>query len=271
MKIKPPEVAEITELEKSDLVKSLNDFDKWLVKKQVVTTPSTISYVNLPFANADWTMTVVDNEVSFNTFVRNKCSAKYYKSIVLHEFFHLAVQKVPHKDDAVKIKDDFGNEMMKLIDIEADFFTALFHKEVLKYGLVDYLRLYYEGGKVFADKWIRIGKLERFIGTLLSISRMFLDHPNKRDKVFCCDLYLPCVAPLSMDDKMHVLVIRKEHIYFDYINSTNKDFVAMKECYSSLSILSFKEYAQKIIEFCCHALDRDIPKSIVSQIKKITD
>lgn len=271
MELKKPKLPVMSEAEKETLTAALNSFDKWLVKKGIAAKPSNITYVDLPYADADWTMSFVDNQVSFNTFVRNKCSADYYQSIVIHEFFHLIVQNVPHKDDAVKIKDDFGVEMMKLIDIEADFFTAVFYKEVLGFDLVSYLKLYFEGGKVFSDKWIRISKLERFIGTLLSISKMFMDHPNKRDKVSCCDLYLPCVAPLSMDDKLHVLVIRREHIYLDYIASTNKDFIAMKECYSSLSTLSYKEYATKIIDFCCHALSRPVPAKIMTQIKSIKD
>ncbi len=261
----------MSEKEKDDLIASLNQFDKWLVKKQIVESPTTISFVDLPYANEDWTMTVKDSTVSFNTLARNRCSAKYYKSIVLHEFFHLAVQKVPHKDDAVKIKDDFGNQLMSLIDIEADYFTALFFKEILGYSLVDYLRIYWEGGQVFTDKWIRVRKLERFMGTLLSISKMFMDHPNKSDKVSCCDLYLPCVTPLSMDDKIHVLVIRKEHICFDYLESTNKDFAAMKECYTSISVTTFKDYAQKVVDFCCHSLKRPIPRKITIQINKLTD
>ena len=165
--------------EKDDLLKSISDFEEWLLKKKIIdTNPDKIRIVDLPFANADWIMKYDENNktVSFNTFVQKKCSYDYYKSIVLHEFFHLAVQKVPNKEDAVRIKDDFGNELMKLIDIEADFFTALFYKEHLKFGLVDYLKLYYEGSQAFSDQWIRIGKLERFMGTLLGIIKMFITH-----------------------------------------------------------------------------------------------
>jgi hypothetical protein len=82
---------------------------------------------------------------------------------------------------------------------------------------------------------------------------------------------LPSVAPLSMDDKMHVLVIRKEHIYLAYMGSTNKDFVAMKECYSSVAPLSFKDYTCRIINFCCHALRKPIPKKLTTLLNKIKD
>lgn len=262
----------VTEKERKDIVNSLNKFDHWLVKKKIVSKPSEISFVDLPYADDDWTMIVKDGTVSFNTFFRKKCSAEYFKSIVLHEFFHLAVQKVPHKDDAVKIKDDFGAEMMKLIDIEADYFTALFYKEEFKYDLISYLRLYYDGGKVFSDRWIRVGKLERFIGTLLSITNMFFTHSDNPKKPIGCDLYLPCVTPLYMDDNMHVLVIRKEHIYFDNLGVKNTDFVKMKKCYStSASSLSFKEYATQILNFCTTALRMTLPVDVKNQLKKVKD
>ena len=124
----------LTDEEQEDLIKALRSFGKWIVKKGIVDSLGHINHtVDMPYSTDDWVMTVDEAKktISFNTFVRNKCSYDYFKSIVLHEFFHLAVQKVPNKDDAVKIKDDFGEQLMKLIDIEADFFTALYYKEIL--------------------------------------------------------------------------------------------------------------------------------------------
>jgi hypothetical protein len=72
MEFKPPEIIGISEEEKNDLIAALNKFDSWLVQKGIATTPTTITYVNLPFADADWTMIVTGSEVSFNTYVRKK-------------------------------------------------------------------------------------------------------------------------------------------------------------------------------------------------------
>lgn len=262
----------LTEQEKKELIRALNKFERWIVKKKIVPSLAHINHtVDLPFSTDDWVMAVDEKNktISFNTFVRNKCSANYYKSIVLHEFFHLAVQKVPNKDDAVKIKDDFGDELMRLIDIEADFFTALFYKEELGFTLPQYLTIYFEGSQVFSNKWIRIGKLERFIGTLLSICKMFINHPKKNQAVKSYDLYLPSITPLYTEDNLHVLVLRKEHIYFDLIKANQQDFIAIKDCYKNIDTLTVKGYIEKIVGFACKALALELPVHIRNEINKL--
>lgn len=258
--------------EENKLVTVLSEFLLWLQSKRVINNlPKTPYIVDMPNSSDDWVMKYdeKENTVSFNTFVKAKCSFGYYETIVLHEFFHLAVQKVPNKDDAVKIRDDFGNELIKLIDIEADFFTALFYKEVKGFCLVDYLKLYYEGGSIFSNKWIRIGKLERFIGTLLSISKMFINHLKKNESVDTWDLYLPSISPLFTGDKIHVLVIRKEHIYFELIHAGTEDFIKIRDCYHEIDTLKKKAYVEKLVNFVKKALNLEIPSKILKDINKI--
>lgn len=257
--------------EEFKLLKSLDEFAKWLIHKKIVKALPPITVKDLPFTDADWVMKFDPKKgtVSFNTFCRKVCSFEYFTSIILHEFFHLAVQKVPNKEDAVKIKDDFGGELLKLIDIEADFFTALFYKEKWGYCLVQYLQLYYEGSRVFSDKWIRISKLERFIGTLLSISKMFISHCNNNKQVKSFDLYLVSLSPFYTEDNLHVLVIRKEHIYFDLIQASMSDFIKIKECYTNIDGISFKAYAGRIATFVSKALPLPIPQKIQDEIDNI--
>lgn len=263
----------LTVAEEKRLMQAIQAFVLWLHKKKMLQHIPNIYTVDLPFSDDDWVMkfNAEKGQVSFNTLLRDRCSFDYYQNIIIHEFFHLAVQKVPNKEDAVKIKDDFGDQLMKLIDIEADFYTALFYKESLGYGLVQYLELYYTGSQVFSDKWIRIGKLERFIGTLLSICKMFINHPNKKSVVLCHDLYLPSISPLYTEDNLHVLVIRKEHIYLDFIKASLDDFVKLKDCYTNIDQLTFKGYIEKLIGFVTKALNLTLPQSIqndISQIRK---
>lgn len=261
----------LTADEENKLVESLIKFANWLVKKRIVKAIPNIYLEDFPFTDADWTMKFDPKKgtVAFNTFTRKDCSFEYFTSIVLHEFFHLAVQKVPNKEDATKIKDDFGGELMKLIDIEADFFTALFYKEELGYGLVRYLKLYHEGSKVFRDKWIRVGKLERFIGTLLSVSKMFINHYNDKRPVKSYDLYLVSISPFFTEDNLHVLVVRKEHIYFDLIQASMQDFIKIKECYTNMEGFSLQAYITRIVNFVSKALPINFPQSLHDEISKI--
>ncbi len=261
----------LTTTQSQDLLKSLNDFATWLEKKRVVDTLDHINhYVDLPFANEDWVMkvNVAEKTVSFNTLIAKRCSYEYYKCVVLHEFFHLAVQRVPNKEDAVRVKDDFGDELMKLIDIEADFFTALYFKEQLNYTLVGFLRLYFEGSQVFLDPRIRAVKFERFIGTLLSITKMFLA-PKRKDNGFEFDLYLPTIRTVYTEDSLHVLVVKKEHIYFDTITASYLNFIDLKKCYSNIDSLTEKAYVRQLVEFACKALQVVIKKDVTEEIETL--
>lgn len=263
---------ELSGPEQKDLIITLNDFANFLILKKIISSlPVLNRNVDLPSTNADWIMRFDEKEktVSFNTHLRKKCSFEYYKTIVIHEFFHLAVQKVPNKEDVVKIKDDFGGEWMKIIDIEADFFTAMFYKEKLNFTLVQFLHLFYQSGQVFSDKWVRKGKLERYIGTVLTICKMFLTHPNKSPLVTTYDLYLPSISAIYTEDNLHVIVLRKEHIYFEQINATSKEVTPLMRCYTNVDEMTFKGYVKSIVEFTSKALKIEVPPKISKEIEDI--
>lgn len=263
---------EISQSEKDELLNEINRFTKWLVSKEIVYDSTEITNTfDLPYADEDWIMKVDTNKnrVSFNTYIRQKCSFEYYKIVILHEFFHLVVQKVPNKDDATKIKDDFGAGFMKLIDIEADFYIALYLKEIHNYTLVKYWEINYEGGTVFVDKWIRSIKFERFIGTLLSICKMFMTYPENGEEFKAYDLYLPTLNPIYTEDSLHVLIIKKEHIYFDEIEANYSDFAKLKECYKDVRKYTIYGYVEELIRFSSKALKLDITKNIELEIDNL--
>jgi len=264
-------IEQITEEEKKELLKEINLFVEWLKSKSMEDASVITNTFDFPFADEDSIMKVdvKKNHVSFNTYIRKKCSFEYYKIVILHEFFHLVVQKVPNKDDATKIKDDFGAGFMKLIDIEADFYVALYLKEIHNYTLVDYWQINYEGGTVFVDRWIRSIKFERFIGTLLSICKMFLTYPTNGDVFKAFDLYLPTLNPIYTENSLHVLVIKKEHIYFEEIEANYTDFAKLKDCYKDVSKYSIKGYVEELIRFSSKALKIDLTKDIESQIENL--
>jgi len=257
----------ISKDQKNEVFDLIKQFSAWIVSKGIVNELRIEYNVDLPFANEDWVMkvNVKKNEISFNTQLSENCSFDYFKSVVIHEFFHLAVQRLPNKEDAVKVKDDFGDQLMKLIDIEADFFTALFFKEELGYDFINYLKLYHEGRKMFKDSWIRPVKFERFIGTLLSIAKLFLQNNNDHSY----DLYLPTIGPIYTDDSLHVLVVRKEHIYMDTIKASYNDFVELKKLYTDIDGLSLKGYIRGLVRFSCNAIEKEIPDDVLDKIERL--
>lgn len=263
---------ELTIAQKNKLLALLNLFAEWLLTKGIIKElPNLKRTIDLPDTNEDWVMRFnqKDQSVSFNTHLSKKCSFDYYTSIVIHEFFHLAVQKVPNKEDAVKIKDDFGGEWMTIIDIEADFFTAMFYKEKQNYSMVQFLKLFYDSGHIFGDKWVRKAKLERYIGTLLTVCKMFLTHPNKKPVVTAYDLYLPSIGALYTEENLHVIVLRKEHIYFEQIEVNIKELTPIMKCYTNIDTLTLKGYVQTITAFTSKALAIKIPVKIETEINTL--
>ena len=109
----------------------INSFLEWLRSKMEASAAERYKVFEYPDpTEEDWIMKVhhdPDAKVSFNTYVTKSCSFDYFRMIVLHECFHLFVQDVPNKLDAKRLRDDFGSVMMKLLDIEADYYTALFY------------------------------------------------------------------------------------------------------------------------------------------------
>nr|WP_315424774.1 hypothetical protein [uncultured Pedobacter sp.] len=253
-------LAEISDIEQNQLDsdsehkirEALKSFDEWLIGQGIKDTKFDLDHIVIePFSNDDWIMKVAKMEagetVSFNPNLYRSSSYDFFEVVILHEFFHLVVQKVPNKDDATMIKDYFGSDFMSLIDIEADFYVAYYLK-TKGYDLRKYWELYFNGTSIFSDKWIRNKKFERFIGSVLTINMLFSNNENN------FDLYLPSVSPIYTEENMKMLVIKEKHICFEEIIAEYKDFVMIKDLYKNPSDLTFEGYFKKIISFTEKAL-----------------
>jgi hypothetical protein len=255
LKIFSPEQKEIDQGKKNHLIKELNNFNEWLINGGITKEKFDIESIIIePFSDEDWTMKVhTDNEkkqiVSFNPNIIRLCNFEYWEMVILHEYFHLVVQKVPNKEDALKIKDTFGSDFMSLIDIEADFYVASYLKENNKITAEEYWKLCYTGSSVFSDKWIRTKKFERFLGSLLSINKMFLS----TSPTF--DLYLPTISPIYTEESIMILVIKREHIAFEEIFAEFDDFKKLKNIYKNSKSVSFEEYYEILNSFTKKALN----------------
>ncbi|KIA97764.1 hypothetical protein OA93_12310 [Flavobacterium sp. KMS] len=248
---------EIKENDRERLLEELEKFNKWLIDEKVTESLFDIKDVTIePTSKGDWIMKVHNHngaqKVSFNPVNLNAWGYDFFEVVILHEYFHLVVQKVPNKDDAVKIKDYFGSDFMSLIDIEADFYVALYLKDIKGYNIDSYWELNFKGSTAFSDDWIRAKKFERFLGSLLSVNKMFLS-PTK---IF--DLYLPSISPVYTEDHMKILVLKREHIYFEEINASYQDFIDIKKIYKQPSEHSVTGYIKTIKKFTAKALNTSI-------------
>lgn len=264
-------VTALPETEAKKLSDSIHEFLEWLPDKldDVKIEPYTIHFVRP--TPADWLMRVhreagETTKVEFNPHILSRCSFDYYQMVVLHECFHLFVQNLPNKEDAKGVKDDFGEVMMKLLDIEADYFTALFFKERYGRSLTDVFTLYSEGSTLFADPHIRPPKLERFIGSVLSIAALYFQHSRSTTE---SDLYLPTIGNISTDESLHILIARKSHFMVTKIHATWEDFREMKKCYTNDGDFTTKYYVNQLVRFAAKAIDHKLTPKMERQLERL--
>ena len=245
--------------QKSELEDSILDFKAWLIKIKKLNLDVAQRYTEIGFPRAtaaDWIMRPKGSEVQFNTYLIANCTFEYFRMVVLHECFHLFVQNVPNKSDAKQLRDDFGDGFMRLFDIEADYYTAMYYKEVRHASLVDLFALFHQGSKLFGDPSIRVQKLERFIGSVLSIANAYFKNPGSKQTKEN-DLYLPTISNMPTEERIHILISRTNHFALGDIQADYQDFVTMKKCYTGSDGKSVEEYVESLVQFARKALSAD--------------
>jgi hypothetical protein len=264
-------VKKLSEADQGALLKSIEGFREWLMKalpRATITNYKAIRCV--PPSRDDWIMWVDDekDEVHFNPYVISKCSVEYFELIVIHECFHLFVQDLPNKSDARMIKHGFGESIMKMLDIEADYYTALYYKDVKNASLIDVLTLYAEGSQVFGDPRVLTPKMERFIGSVLSICNVYFMHPNK-SKIVEADLFLPTLDGIHTDETLYVVISRNFHFMLDEIKANAQDFAELKKAYTNTGGLTISGYVVLLVTFAAKALGHEVPAKIKRQMKSL--
>lgn len=263
---------ELTENQQRQLSSSIRGYVKWLQSKVNVRGADKYKSFVFPTPTQEdklmWLDPSREGAVHFNTYNVYKSSFEFYRMVVLHECFHLYVQDVPNKEDAKRVKDDFGDVIMKLLDIEADYYTALYYKEKRNASLVDIFSLYYQGSRMFGDPKIRVTKLERFIGAVLSIANVFLTHPENTP-VEENDLYLPTVSNIPTEDSLHILIARKSHFVLSAIQADYRDLYEMKKCYTSAGEYTLKGYVDRLIRFSSKALGYDVTEGTARELEAL--
>ena len=258
---------------RTELEAAINGFAAWLRKTKKLHVEPAERYSNLKLprpTSEDWIMRVRESEVQFNTYITGHSSFDYFRLVVLHECFHLFVQDVPNKSDAKRFRDDFGDVFMKLLDIEADYFTAMYYKEILHASLVSLFSLYYQGSLIFGDPKIRAPKLERFIGSVLSIANAYFENPGSRQTKEN-DLYLPSISNIPTEERIHVLISHNNHFSLGEIHADLHDFLEIKRCYTGAgeNKVERRRYVRTLLEFSSKALGKPIPTAIYRELQKL--
>jgi hypothetical protein len=215
----------------------------------------------------DWVMWVQDpqkKQVQFNSFIRTKCSFRYFVNVILHECFHLFAHDLPNKSDAKRLRDDFGDEAMRVLDIEADFFVAEYFRHSKGYGLERNLQLLYEGGKVFGDPKTRVGKLERFVGSILSIANAYFEDSEAGSR----KLFLPTVKNILTENSLHVIIMSNRCSSIGEIDASIEDFKRINRCYTMANTISRHEYVSTLSDFSRKALQKTVSQARAIALSK---
>jgi hypothetical protein len=260
------DIQPLNTLQLEELTESINDFQDWIQIKLPISPQTSKNKITFFTQPDDWVMRVSrSNEVEFNLSIAAKCNFDYFRMTILHECFHLFVQGVPNKVDAKRLRDDFGGQMMNLIDIEADYYAALYLKEKHDIGIIDILKWTYEGSKIFGDPKIRNIKVERFLGSILSIANMFIGSVDDRDTLF-----LPSISNLTTDGSVHIILFKQSHLTVGTINADLNDFVKLRDCYTrGGELYSIYGYSMVLVDFACKALSLTLPDSVRNKLNDL--
>lgn len=207
----------------------LRDFITWLNIKKTILLEFTYEPTQEWVVISDETRTIY----TFNLGLEEVAGVPYMKTILIHSFYHVLVQNVQTKDEVKKIKDSFGDDGMRTIDIEADFYTAKFLHSVYHFTIEDFYSTIYDGSSTFKDTEARIGKFNRFIGTMLTVYNYFING----SKI----LYHPKLVELSPKIFLYML---KENIRVQTIELSESDIKQLKRLYHKPYLFKKEEYVK---------------------------
>jgi Zn-dependent peptidase ImmA (M78 family) len=202
----------------------------------------------------DWVMRKTPaGVVEFNTFILGRASFEFYELVVLHEAFHLFLQNVPNKSDVRRIRDSFDDLPVHLLDVQADYYSARYLKDRRQRSLGQILALYHQNHKVFTDTDIRVPKLERFIGSVISIVGMF-EARGANSLTASARLYLPAIANVVTEGRIDLIIMRASLLRFESRMLPVGALIDIKSCYKEAAEYSPNRYIESLVRFARTAL-----------------
>jgi hypothetical protein len=188
----------LTDKQKEQAISLLNDFQAWLPAIGVPLEKCQQWRFEIAEASpADWTMRpdTQGGVAWFNPHLVDAgiCSYEYFCTIIIHEAFHLLAHNIPHKSNAKHLRNRYAPYFMVYFDIEADVITARFFREAMGYSKKDYVSIMSESCLAFPSDSFEEEKLERFIGSLLSVVAMYQE--DGKDHRCRSDIILPSFRP----------------------------------------------------------------------------
>jgi 8-oxo-dGTP diphosphatase len=132
--------------------------------------------------------------------------------VVLHDLYHNLKQGISSHDEVLLVRDVFDYSTMLLMDIDADLEIYKFFVKYYDFNFQKYIETLYQGGDVFRNTIARMPKMQRFLGSMMSIYHL----GNSNQKV----IYFPNLTKIH--DKIFVLAI-SDGIKFNQLQADHKE------------------------------------------------
>ncbi len=180
-----------------------------------------------------------ENLLKIDSQIFTKSNAFFAAIVVLHDLYHNLIQNVLSIEDVNIIRDLFGQNEMLMIDVDADIEIFMFLQEYYNYSFVKYLDTLYDGLSVFHDNSPRLPKVQRFIGSIISI---YISQKGERI------VYFPSLSKIS--DVLYLFSSSKKGLQFNKTKIQQNELDNIVEILKNPQLKSKDEFIIIIEGFC---------------------
>ena len=178
------------------------------------------------------------NTLKVNSSILTNSNVFFGSLVVLHDLYHNVTQKIDSMTEVNAIRDLFGQNEMLMIDIDADLEIYIFFKKYYNYTFIKYLDTLYSGMTVFNDKNTRLPKLQRFIGSIISI--YMSDTVNRT-------VYYPSLSKIS--NIMYLYAMSGEGIKIYKIDIVQKSVDDILKILQNPNEITKDEFIEELLKF----------------------
>ena len=180
-----------------------------------------------------------ENLLKVDAKILTKSNVFFGAIVILHDLYHNLKQNVQSLDDVNIIRDLFGQNEMLMIDIDADVEIFIFFKKYYNYSFIKYLDTLYDGLSVFHDNTTRLPKVQRFIGSIISIYVS-----EKSDRV----IYFPSLSKIS--DNLYLISSSKNGLQFNKTQIHQHELDEIVEILKNPKLKTKDEFIVILDSFC---------------------
>lgn len=178
------------------------------------------------------------NTLHIDIKLLTKTNIFFSSIVILHDLYHNMKQGILSHDDVLTIRDVFGDVSMLFMDIDADIEIYKFLAEYYSFDFNKYLETLHDGAGAFKNTVARMPKLQRFMGSVLSIYQSTLG-----SKI----IYFPSLTKLH--NSMFILSL-DGNVKFNKISIKNEDLEHVMKVFQSVNEYKKEEFVSIIRDFC---------------------